>query len=204
MTSVYAREDPCEEYNQRQVEWMRNLSEKTIKSQLLYEGRIIDVRLDTVELPNGKQSTREIVNHPGAVAIIPINDNGELLLVRQFRKALEKEIYEIPAGKLEKGENPDACALRELEEETGFKTDVLEKVASFYTSPGFADELIHIYYTNSLIEGKEQLDEDEFLDLVPVSLDEAKSMVTDGRIHDAKTVYAVQYLEILELKKKQV
>lgn len=183
---------------------MRNLNEKTIKSQLLYEGRIIDVRLDTVALPNGKQSTREIVNHPGAVAIIPINDNGELLLVRQFRKALEKEIYEIPAGKLEKGENPDACALRELEEETGFKSDVLEKVASFYTSPGFADELIHIYYTKSLIKGKEQLDEDEFLDLVPVSLDEARSMVSDGRIHDAKTVYAVQYLEILELKKKQV
>ena len=113
-------------------------------------------------------------------------------------------IYEIPAGKLEKGEDPKDCALRELEEETGYKTEVLEKVASFYTSPGFADELIHIYYTNSLVKGVEQLDEDEFLDLVSVTLEEAKEMVTDGRIHDAKTIYAVQYLEIQELKKKLV
>ncbi|HSU79181.1 MAG TPA: NUDIX hydrolase [Candidatus Angelobacter sp.] len=183
---------------------MRDLTEKTIESRVLFEGRIIDVYLDTVELPNGKQSTREIVKHPGAVAIIPMTENGELLLVRQFRKALEKEIYEIPAGKLEKGEDPKTCALRELEEETGYKTDSIEKVASFYTSPGFADELIHIYYTQSLKKGTEKLDEDEFLELVSVSLNEAKDMVTDGRIHDAKTVYAVQYLEILELKQKLV
>jgi ADP-ribose pyrophosphatase len=183
---------------------MRDLTEKTIETKALYEGRIIDVRLDTVELPNGKQSTREIVKHPGAVAIIPMTANGELLLVRQFRKALEKVIYEIPAGKLEKGEDPRDCALRELEEETGYKTEVLEKVASFYTSPGFADELIHIYFTNSLVKGVEHLDEDEFLDLVSVPINAAKEMVTDGRIHDAKTIYAVQYLEILELKKKLV
>ncbi|WEG11454.1 NUDIX hydrolase [Pullulanibacillus sp. KACC 23026] len=181
---------------------MDHLIEKTLSSKVLFEGRVIDVYFEEVELPNGQTSTREIVKHPGAVAIIPINSKGELLLVRQFRKPLEKILYEIPAGKLEKGEEPESCAYRELEEETGFKALGLEKIAEFYTSPGFADEKIFIYYTNQLEQGQAELDEDEFLDLVPVSLNEAKDMVKDGRIGDAKTVYAVQYLELLELKKQ--
>lgn len=181
---------------------MRELRERTLSSKSLYEGRVIDLFLEQVELPNGKSSTREIVKHPGAVAIIPMNDQGKLLLVRQYRKPLDKIIYEIPAGKLEKGEAPEACAYRELEEETGFKTERLEKIVSFYTSPGFADELIHIYFTDELTEGQVQLDEDEFLDLAEVTLEEAKVMITDGRINDAKTVYAVQYLELRALKSR--
>ncbi len=180
---------------------VRDLTEKTLETNVLFNGRVIDLEVQKVELPNGKTSTREIVNHPGAVAILPIQANGHLLLVRQFRKPLEKVIYEIPAGKLEKGEDPESCAYRELEEETGFKTEQLTQIASFYTSPGFANEKIVLYYTDQLVKGNEQLDEDEFLDLVEVSLEEAKDMVADGRIDDAKTVYAVQYLELKALKK---
>lgn len=183
---------------------MRDLNEKTQSRKTLFEGRVIDLYLEEVELPNGKTSTREIVKHPGAVAIIPVNEEGKLLLVRQFRKPLEKVIYEIPAGKLEKGEEPEACAYRELEEETGFKSNRLEKVVAFYTSPGFADERIHIYYTDELVQGEGQLDEDEFLDLVEVTLEEARAMIEDGRIDDAKTVYAVQFLELKHFKKQGV
>jgi ADP-ribose pyrophosphatase len=122
-----------------------NLEEKTIKTEKIFEGRIITVQVDEVELPNGKTSTRELVKHPGAVAVIAVTDEEKIVMVEQYRKPLEKEIVEIPAGKLEKGEDPAECAKRELEEETGYGCTNLELLTSFYTSPGFADELVHVY-----------------------------------------------------------
>ncbi|MFC0473377.1 NUDIX hydrolase [Halalkalibacter kiskunsagensis] len=175
---------------------MDHLHEKTLNTKEIYKGRVIDLQVEEVELPNGKTSTREIVKHPGAVAILPITKQGKLVLVRQFRKALNKTIVEIPAGKLEAGENPSDSAKRELEEETGYKTDQLELLLSFYTSPGFADELIYLYWTDQLEKGFTNMDDDEFLDILEVTLEEAEQMIEDQMIHDAKTVYAVQYLKM--------
>ncbi|MDM5199598.1 NUDIX hydrolase [Fictibacillus enclensis] len=176
---------------------MEHLNEKTLSTESVYEGKIIDLEIQEVELPNGNKSKREIIRHPGAVAIIAITPENKLLFVRQFRKALDKIIVEIPAGKLEKDEDPQKCAERELLEETGYECENLEYLTSFYTSPGFADELIHLFYTDSLKECKEQQpDEDEFLDVMEVTLEEALELVNDQQIHDAKTAYAVQYEQL--------
>ncbi|WP_102345687.1 NUDIX hydrolase [Bacillus sp. Marseille-P3661] len=177
---------------------MDHLKENTISSKSIYKGRVIDIYLEEVELPNGSTSTREIVKHPGAVAIIALTSEGKLVLVRQFRKPLEQVIYEIPAGKLEPGEEPNECAKRELEEETGYTSESIKAIQSFYTSPGFADELVHIFYTDQLkkLDNSRGLDDDEFLDLIEVSIEEAVKLIEDKKIYDAKTVYAVQYLQL--------
>ncbi|WP_100372575.1 NUDIX domain-containing protein [Bacillus sp. FJAT-45037] len=182
---------------------MDHLYEKTLQSSSIYKGRIIDLQVDEVELPNKKTSTREIVKHPGAVAIVPVTKEGKLILVRQFRKALEKTIIEIPAGKLDKGESPIDCAKRELAEETGYVASQLEFLISFYTSPGFADEIIYLYVATDLEAGEMNCDEDEFLDVLEVSLEEAEEMVKDERIHDAKTAYAIQYLRLQQMNREK-
>ncbi|MDQ0299535.1 ADP-ribose pyrophosphatase [Salibacterium salarium] len=172
-----------------------DFNEKTLHKESIYEGKIVDVSVHDVELPDGKTSKREIINHPGAVAIIAVTNENKMVMVRQFRKALEKELLEIPAGKLEDNEDPLSSAARELEEETGYKTNKLTKVMSFYTSPGFADEIIHIYETEHLYEGVTYTDDDEFVELVEVTLEEAERLMKEEKIHDAKTVFAVQYVK---------
>lgn len=179
--------------------------EKTIKTEEIYDGKVVKLQVDDVELPNGKTSKRELIKHPGAVAIIPITSDNKIVFVEQYRKPLEKALVEIPAGKLEPGEKPEVTAIRELEEETGYTTDHLEFVTSFYTSPGFADELMYIYITDKLEPLKEEItgDADEFVEILELTLDEAKHYVGDGRIHDAKTNYALLYLEMLKRVKTQ-
>jgi ADP-ribose pyrophosphatase len=181
---------------------MSTLEEKTLKTEHIYSGRIIQVQVDEVELPNGKTSTRELVKHPGAVAVIAITDDNKLVMVEQYRKPLEKVIVEIPAGKLEKGEEPALCARRELEEETGYECESLELVSSFYTSPGFADEIIHVYVAKGLKqkENAAGLDEDEFVNVLEITLEEALEFIKEKRIFDAKTIFGVQYLQIANLK----
>jgi ADP-ribose pyrophosphatase len=181
---------------------MSSLEEKTLKTEHIFSGRIIQVQVDEVELPNGKTSTRELVKHPGAVAVIAITDDNKLVMVEQYRKPLEKVIVEIPAGKLEKGEEPALCAKRELEEETGYDCETLELVSSFYTSPGFADEIIHVYVAKGLTkkENSAGLDEDEFVNVLEITLDEALEFIKEQRIFDAKTIFGVQYLQIANLK----
>lgn len=180
------------------------LEEKTIKTEQIFNGKVISLQVDDVELPNGKNSKREIVKHPGAVAVIPLTDDNKIVMVEQFRKPLEKAIVEIPAGKLEKGEDPELCAKRELEEETGYVCGEIEKLVSFYTSPGFADEILHIYAARKLrkIENPAIPDEDEFVDVIELTLEEAQAYIKEQKIHDAKTVYAVQYLQIEQLKNR--
>ncbi|RLL48145.1 NUDIX hydrolase [Oceanobacillus piezotolerans] len=179
---------------------MNKFEEKTIKTEKIFEGKIISLQVDEVELPNGKTSKRELIKHPGAVAVIAITDDNKIVLVEQYRKPLEKTLVEIPAGKLEDGENPIIAAIRELEEETGYTTNDLHFVTSFYSSPGFADELLHIYITNELtkVDNPKPGDEDEFVEVLELTLDEAKQLVTEERIHDAKTNYAILYLHALE------
>ncbi|MFC3882803.1 NUDIX domain-containing protein [Bacillus songklensis] len=177
---------------------MEHLNEKTLKSEKLFSGRVINLYHEEVLLPNGKTSTREIVKHPGAVAIIALTEDYKILMVRQYRKAMERILVEIPAGKLEKGEKPEVTAKRELEEETGYTCSSLDHLISFYTSPGFADELVHLYVATGLekMEVKAELDEDEFIDVLEVTLEEALAFIQDQQIYDAKTAYAVQYLQL--------
>lgn len=181
---------------------MRNFEEKTINSEKIYNGKIIEVQIDEVQLPDGKTSKRELVKHPGAVAVIPITKENKIVLVEQYRKPLEKSIIEIPAGKVDKGEDPEITAVRELEEETGYTTSELSFVTSFYTSPGFADEFMQIFITDELkpVQAPRKKDEDEFLEVMELTLDEAKQLVEEERIHDAKTNYAILYLHALERK----
>ncbi|MEF3328051.1 NUDIX hydrolase [Oceanobacillus oncorhynchi] len=178
---------------------MQRFEEKTMTSKKIFEGNIIDIQLDEVRLPNGETAQRELVYHPGAVAIIPITPDNKIVLVEQYRKPLERTLVEIPAGKLEQNENPLTAAVRELEEETGYTTTNLSQVTSFYTSPGFANELVYVYVTNDLIkmENPPAGDDDEFVEIMEVTLDEAKDLVEKGRIQDAKTNYAVLYLHAL-------
>lgn len=177
---------------------MEHLKETTISSKEIFKGRVIDLFVEEVELPNGKTSTREIVKHPGAVAVIAITSENKILMVEQFRKPLGRTLVEIPAGKLEKGEEPEATAKRELQEETGYTCGELRPLISFYTSPGFADELVHLFIAENLekLTVAAELDEDEFLDVMEVTLDEALEMIQNKRIYDAKTAYAVQYLQL--------
>lgn len=176
---------------------MKKFEEKTIHTTSIFKGKVIDLQVDEVELPDGKTSKREIVKHPGAVAVIALTKDKRLVLVEQYRKPLEKSIIEIPAGKLEPGEQPETCARRELEEETGYTSDRLEFVTSFYTSPGFADELIYIYAARDLrqLEEKKDLDDDEFVELIECTQEEAEQLEKEQKIQDAKTSYAIQYLK---------
>lgn len=178
---------------------MQNFEEKTLRTKKIFDGKIISVQIDDVELPDGNLSKREIVKHPGAVAIIPVNEEGKIIFVEQYRKPLERTLIEIPAGKIEMGEAPEITAKRELEEETGYTTDMLSYVTSFYTSPGFADEIIHIYFTNQLTKLQHAVagDEDEFIELKELTLSEAEQYMNDKRIYDAKTVYAIAHLRIM-------
>ena len=179
--------------------------EKTISRQEIFKGRMIDVVLDEVILPNGETSTRELVFHPGAVAVIPITADNKLIMVKQFRKPMEKVLLEIPAGKIDPGEHdyPKETAERELEEETGYRANQLTFVTSMYVSPGFANELLHIYLAEDLekVPNPRPQDDDEVLELYTLTLDEAKAEIATGLICDAKTIFAVQYWELQQLKK---
>ncbi|MEI5995136.1 NUDIX domain-containing protein [Candidatus Enterococcus mansonii] len=183
-----------------------DFEEKTISRKEIFKGHIIEVVVDEVQLPNGEVGTRELVFHPGAVAVIPITEDNRMIMVKQFRKPMEKVILEIPAGKIDPGEQdlPKETAKRELEEETGYRAGQLSFVTSMYVSPGFANELLHIYYANDLKQVPNPLpqDEDEVLELYMVTLDEAKQAIDEGLICDAKTIFAVQYWELQLLKAK--
>ncbi|QQZ10960.1 NUDIX hydrolase [Heyndrickxia vini] len=182
---------------------MHKFTEKTLKTEKIFEGKVVHLQVDEVELPNGKTSKREIIKHPGAVAVLAVTNQNKIILVEQFRKPMDKAIIEIPAGKLEPGEEPIITAARELEEETGYECEALEHIISFYTAPGFADEILHLYFAKGLKkkEHPKSADEDEFVELMEVTLEEAVKLVEQQKICDAKTAYAIQYLQLKEAKK---
>lgn len=174
------------------------MEEKTFKSKLIYKGKILSLRLDNVILPNGKTTTREIVEHSGAVAILPLIDKDKFLLVKQFRTPIRKTLLEIPAGKIEKGENIRQCAKRELMEETGYKTDNLKKIASVYLAPGYSSEIIHIFLAKNLKETKSNPDDDEFIQNVILKKKDTLDKIKNGKIKDSKTIIAVMLYFQLE------
>lgn len=174
---------------------MQNFEEKTMSSEVLYEGKIISLRVEEVELPDGNLAKRELIKHPGAVALIPITAEGKIVLVKQYRKALNRILIEIPAGRIEVNEEPRLTAIRELEEETGFGAEEVRYLQSFATSPGFADEVIHLYVAEGLykIDNPADGDEDEFISLLEVTIEEAEQLVMTGEIFDAKTAFAILF-----------
>lgn len=165
-----------------------NLTEKTIESKRIYEGRVVNLRVDTVELPNGRVSTREIVEHRGAVAIVPMLDHETVVLVRQYRQPAGGLLLEIPAGTLEKGEDPFDCARRELAEEIGYHPKKLTKMFHSYLAPGYSTEMLHTFLAEDLERAGANRDADEFIEIVTVSLSDAVEMIRTGEIIDAKTV----------------
>jgi len=164
----------------------------------IYKGRVVTLNIDTVQLPNGVTVDLETIRHPGAAAVVPIKDDGTVVLIRQFRHAAGGFIYEIPAGKLNPGEDPLHCAARELEEEIGYRASTLSLLSSIFTAPGFVDEVIHVYKATGLTQGRQQLDRDEVLEVVEMPLREAMRKIEDGTIRDAKTIVGLQAVYIKE------
>ncbi|ELX9420280.1 NUDIX hydrolase [Staphylococcus pseudintermedius] len=171
-----------------------HFEEKTISKESIYKGKIIEVEKHKVSLPNNETAYREVVKHNGAVAICALTPDQQVILVKQYRKALEQELLEIPAGKLEPGEDRESAAMRELEEETGYKAKKLTLIGEVYGTPGFSNEKISVYFADNLVEGKVNLDEDEFVEKVLYSLDDVKKAVEVRTIEDAKTFIAFQHL----------
>lgn len=165
--------------------------ERPVDSALKYKGIIVNVRLDDAELHTGKVVKREVVEHPGGVTILPVDAGGNCYMVRQFRYPFGRMMLEAPAGKLEYGEDPRDCAVRELSEETGFTADELVYMGACCTSPGFSTEVLHIYLALGLHTGDSHLDPDEYLNVEKHSLRELSQMVMDGKIDDGKTIVAV-------------
>lgn len=167
------------------------LAEITLRTERVYDGRAVSLRVDAVRLPDGSEAKREVVEHPGAVALVALSDHGEVLLVRQWRHAAGQALLEIPAGTLEPGEAPIDCAGRELIEETGFRAGQIEPLTTFFTTPGFTQEKMHVFVARDLEPAQAEADADEFIAVVPLPWDDALRACRDGRIADGKTIAGI-------------
>ena len=165
--------------------------EKTISSKKIFNGKIINLKVDTVSLPNGITATRELIEHPGGVAVVPVDENGFVYLVRQFRKPYEEFVLEIPAGKRDKDEDIIIGAKRELSEETGLLAEKFIDLGEFYPTPGYVDEIIYIYLALGLKKGEAHLDEDEFVETEKIHIDKLCNMIMNNEIKDGKTIAAI-------------
>lgn len=178
--------------------------EKTISSEMIYEGRILNLRKDKVHVRDNKTSYREIVEHNGGVALAAITPEGKMVMVRQYRKAAEKAILEVPAGKIEEDEDHRLTAERELKEETGYSAGKIEYITSFYSSIGYSTEVIHLYSATDLTPGETNFDDNEAIEILEYDLHELKKMVLNRDIEDAKTIAAILLTEsIMEREKTQ-
>ena len=163
-----------------------------VRRKEIYRGRVVNLNLETVTLPNGATIELEVIRHQGAAAVVPLTDDGNILLIRQYRHAAGGYIYEIPAGKIDPGENPLDCAAREVEEEIGLRASSLAPMLSFYTTPGFTDEVIYLFLATGLTPGTQSLEHDEVLEVVEMPLEQAVRHIADGTIRDAKTIIGLQ------------
>jgi len=172
---------------------------RTLSSQELYAGRVLRLHEDRVEMPDGSTAERLVVDHPGAIVIVPLDGHGNVLLVRQPRYAADrKELLELPAGTREPNEEPKVTARRELREETGFDTRDLIPLGGFYSAPGFCSEYLHLFVARDLFASKAEPDEDEFLSLEPTSVDEVPNLIRSGEIEDAKSIAGLLRVIFLE------
>jgi ADP-ribose pyrophosphatase len=192
----------------RTVDWEEHkmeFEEKTLKSEKIFDGVLLHLVREEVLLPNGKTSVREMIRHPGAVAMIPFTSDGKMVMVRQFRKPLDRTVVEIPAGKLETSDaEPLLAAIRELEEETDYRAEHWSELTVFYPTPAYLDEKITIYLAEGLtkVENSLPMDEDEFIEILELTYDEAKALQESGEICDSKTIYAMLYWEMRLLRER--
>ena len=178
---------------------MSDLKESTISTKVVYKGDFLDVRRDKVLLPNGETGAREWVNHPGAVVIVPILPNGEIALIKQFRYAAGSEFIELPAGKLDSGEDPEECALRELEEEIGYRANKIKFLANIHPAIGFTNEIMGVFLAENLEKTEHNRDKDEFLEIVPTTLTEALNLVWENKITDVKSIIGLLWLKKISI-----
>ena len=178
---------------------MSDFKESTISTTVVYKGDFLDVRRDEVLLPNGETGTREWINHPGAVVIVPILPNGEIALIKQFRYAAGSEFIELPAGKLDSGEDPEECALRELEEEIGYRANKIKFLANIHPAIGFTNEIMGVFLAENLEKTQHNRDKDEFLKLVPTTLTEALNLVWENKITDVKSIIGLLWLQKIRI-----
>lgn len=164
------------------------MTEKTLSSQEIYDGRVLKLRIDTVRLPSGRVTKREIVEHDNCVAIVAIDDNNNILLIKQFRKPAGKELLEIPAGGVEAGEEPVAAVRRELSEETGFQPEMVERIGGFYSSPGYCTEYLDLFLATNLTPAKLKAEDTDSIQLVSVPVDQVAELIRNGTIRDAKSI----------------
>lgn len=176
--------------------------EKTLNVNEIFEGKIINVHVDDIELPDGKKAKREVVEHSGGVCVAPLTADDELLMVRQFRYPFSRELLEVPAGKLEKGEDPLNAGIRELEEECGVVADKVISLGEIYPTVAYCSEIIRMYVATGLHKTQQHLDEGEFLGVEKIKFSDALSMVMSGEIRDAKTVATILKIEILKREGK--
>lgn len=174
-----------------------HLEEKTLSSEQKFDGKIVKLFVDKAELENGEIVTREMIKHPGGVCIVPLDEDKNVLMVRQFRYPPHKVLLEIPAGKLEYGENHRECGLRELKEETGCTCDEFTYLGNLIPTPAYDNEVIHMYLARGLHGGEQHLDDDEFLDVEKIPLEKAVEMVMNNEIEDAKTQIALLKTNLL-------
>jgi len=180
---------------------MTGTHDPSIARREIYRGRVVDLGVETVTLPNGATVELEVIRHQGASAVVPLRDDGAVLLIRQYRHAAGGYIYEIPAGKLDPGEDPQDCAVRELEEEIGQRASRLQHLLSFFTTPGFTDEIIHLYLATGLTPGTQHLEHDEVLEVVEMPLEHAIQRIADGTIRDGKTIIGLQTAYLARLQR---
>ena len=171
---------------------------KLLKSEIRYKGKVFDHQVDEIEYECGNKGIREIAIHPGGAVVVPVKDDGKIILVKQFRYPLQNTLIELPAGKLDKGEDPLVCATRELEEETGYKANEIKKLGKIYTAPGYCTEILHIFSAHGLTPGDHNREEGEHgMEILELSLNEIENMITKGKITDAKTIVGIYYLKNL-------
>jgi len=171
--------------------------EQILSSNFMYRGRAVRLRLDRVRLPTGRETSREIIEHPGSVGILPLATRDRVLLIRQYRHAIGETIWEMPAGTMEPGETPRECAGRELEEETGYRAKSLTPLFDCYPAPGYSMELMHVFLARGLTSAEQKTEEDEIISVKPVTSERAFRMIRSGQIRDAKTICALSYLRAL-------
>lgn len=164
---------------------------RTLETRRVFDGRVLALDVDEVEEPGGVRARREVVRHRGSVAALPVLDDGRVVLVRQYRHAVRQHVWELPAGRLDPGETPETGARRELEEEVGLRAGELEKLLAFYTTPGFCDEVIHVYRATRLVEVPARPEHDERIEMRRLELDEARAMIARGEIREGKTLVAL-------------
>jgi ADP-ribose pyrophosphatase len=164
---------------------------RRLSSRRIYAGKVLSLDVDEVEEPGGVRTTREVVRHAGSVAVLAIQDDGRIVLVRQYRYPVDGFVWELPAGRLDEGESPEQAAQRELQEEIGFKAGQLQKMAFFHTTPGFCDESMHVFRATSLVASKAQGDEDERIEVQAFTLPDLEAMIDRGEIREGKTLVAI-------------